>query len=72
MDGELLALWKSAQDQLKKCQERNTINGQVLNHLLNRVSRLSDIVRGVQDKQKLYGNSGREQAVSHSNVLASA
>ncbi|MFE8069679.1 flagellar protein FlgN [Marinobacteraceae bacterium S3BR75-40.1] len=72
LEPELQNLWQKAQDQLKHCQERNAVNGQVLNHLLNRVSRLSDIVRGVQDKQKLYGDSGREQAVNHKSILASA
>lgn len=69
---DLLALWEEADRRLKNCQEVNQINGRVISHMQKRLSRLTDIFRGVSGHQKLYGAQGEQKAVSHSTILASA
>lgn len=66
------ALWEEADKRLKDCQELNQTNGKVISHLQKRLSRLTDIFRGVTGHQKLYGAQGEQKAVSHSTILASA
>ncbi len=69
---DLLALWQDADRRLRTCQEMNHTNGRVISHLQKRLSRLTDIFRGVAGHQKLYGAQGEQKAVSHSTILASA
>ncbi|MDF0750598.1 flagellar protein FlgN [Marinobacter sp. 71-i] len=66
------ALWEDADKRLKACQELNHTNSRVVSHLQKRLSRLTDIFRGVAGHQKLYGAQGEQKAVSHSTILASA
>jgi len=66
------SLWEDADKRLKACQELNSTNGRVISHLQKRLSRLTDIFRGVSGHQKLYGAQGEQKAVSHSTILASA
>lgn len=70
--GDVYALWEDADKRLKECQELNQTNGRVISHLQKRLSRLTDIFRGVAGHQKLYGAQGEQKAVSHSTILASA
>lgn len=69
---DVYILWEDADQRLKKCQELNQANGRVISHLQKRLSRLTDIFRGVTGHQKLYGAQGEQKAVSHSTILASA
>jgi flagella synthesis protein FlgN len=69
---DLLALWEEADNRLRNCQEVNQTNGRVISHMQKRLSRLTDIFRGVSGHQKLYGAQGEQKAVSHSTILASA
>ena len=69
---ELFTLWEEADKRLRSCQEMNHTNGRVISHLQKRLSRLTDIFRGVAGHQKLYGAQGEQKAVSHSTILASA
>ncbi len=69
---DLLELWEDADRRLRSCQEMNQTNGIVISHLQKRLSRLTDIFRGVAGHQKLYGAQGEQKAVSHSTILASA
>lgn len=66
------ALWRGADDRLKVCHKLNSNNGRVVNHLQKRLSRLTDIFRGVAGHQTLYGAQGEQKAVSHRTILASA
>lgn len=69
---DLFAVWQEADKHLKDCQRMNQVNGRVISHLQKRLSRLTDIFRGVSGHQKLYGAQGEQKAVSHSTILASA
>lgn len=69
---DLYALWEDADRRLKDCQQMNQVNGRVISHLQKRLSRLTDIFRGVSGHQKLYGAQGEQKTVSHSTILASA
>ncbi len=69
---ELVSLWQQASDQLTHCQALNQANSRVISHLQKRLARLTEIFRGATGQDKLYGAKGQEEAVSHSNVLASA
>ena len=69
---DLLALWEDADRHLRNCQAMNQTNGRVISHLQKRLSRLTDIFRGVAGHQKLYGAQGEQKAVSHSTIFASA
>lgn len=69
---ELSQLWKQADQRLRYCQERNSVNGRIIGHLQQRLGRLTDIIRGASDRAKLYGERGQSTSVSHTNVLASA
>lgn len=69
---EAVALWNEASASLKHCQTLNQANGRVISHLQKRLSKLTEIFRGATGQDKLYGAKGQEEAVSHSNVLASA
>jgi flagella synthesis protein FlgN len=71
-DKELKDLWHATHQAMAECQAANSVNGQVINHLQKRIGRLSEIIRGVNPNQKLYGAGGREEAVSHKSVLANA
>ena len=70
-DDDLIERWKRAQDQLEHCQQKNAVNGRILGHLQRRVTRISDIIRGADRNQSLYGSGGQAQSVNHSHVLAS-
>ncbi|WP_420391091.1 flagella synthesis protein FlgN [Marinobacter sp.] len=65
-------LWQGADERLKTCHQLNSNNGRVVSHLQKRLSRLTDIFRGVAGHQTLYGAQGEQKAVSHRTVLASA
>ncbi|TGN41749.1 flagella synthesis protein FlgN [Marinobacter confluentis] len=69
---DAVALWDQASQRLAQCQALNQVNGRVMSHLQKRLSRLTEIFRGATGQDKLYGAKGQEEAVSHSNVLASA
>ena len=69
---DAVALWKDASESLAQCQTLNQTNGRVISHLQKRLSKLTEIFRGATGQDKLYGAKGQEEAVSHSNVLASA
>jgi flagella synthesis protein FlgN len=69
---EAVALWDEASERLTHCQTLNLTNGRVIAHLQKRLARLTEIFRGATGQDKLYGAKGQEEAVSHSNVLASA
>lgn len=71
-DEDLSTLWQDVHQAMAQCQGANSINGQIITHLQKRTGRLSEIIRGVNPNQKLYGAGGREEAVSHKSVLASA
>jgi flagella synthesis protein FlgN len=65
-------LWRGADERLKACHQLNSNNGRVVIHLQKRLSRLTDIFRGVTGHQTLYGAQGEQKAVSHRTILASA
>lgn len=69
---ELVSLWEEASERLRQCQALNQANSRVISHLQRRLARLTEIFRGATGQDKLYGAKGQEEAVSHSNVLASA
>lgn len=56
-DSTLMERWQSAQQQLSECQHRNAVNGRILGHLQRRLSRISDIIRGADPNQSLYGSA---------------
>lgn len=70
-DQALIGLWHNAQSQLEECQRRNAVNGRIINHMQRRLTRISDIIRGADRNQSLYGKAGETQSLNHSNVLAS-
>lgn len=69
---DAVLLWEEASASLEQCQTINQANGRVISHLQKRLSKLTEIFRGATGQDKLYGAKGQEEAVSHSNVLASA
>lgn len=69
-DEGLASLWGQAQKAMVECQNANSVNGKVINHLQKRAARLSEIIRGVNPNQKLYGAAGREETLGHKTVLA--
>lgn len=69
---DAVQLWEEASARLEQCQTINRANGRVISHLQKRLSKLTEIFRGATGQDKLYGAKGQEEAVSHSNVLASA
>ncbi|MGM0451117.1 MAG: flagella synthesis protein FlgN [Pseudomonadota bacterium] len=71
-DSKLMERWQSAQQQLSECQHRNAVNGRILGHLQRRLSRISDIIRGADQKQSLYGSAGESRSLTDSHVFASA
>ncbi|XOZ34307.1 flagella synthesis protein FlgN [Halomonadaceae bacterium KBTZ08] len=68
----LMKRWEEAQQQLGECQHRNEVNGRILGHLQRRLSRISDIIRGADQQQSLYGSTGEARSLTHSHVFASA
>ncbi len=71
-DSSIMERWHSAQKQLSECQHRNAVNGRILGHLQRRLSRISDIIRGADQKQSLYGSAGESRSLTDSHVFASA
>ena len=69
---ELHQLWQQADQALTRCLQLNQNNGRVMAHMQTRLARLSDIMRGASNRQKLYGAGGQRTTVSSSTVLASA
>ena len=69
---ELYQLWQEADQKLRACQTLNQNNGRVITHLQKRLTRLTDIFRGANGQQTLYGARGEQTAVSSRTVLASA
>ena len=69
---DVVELWNEASARLSYCQTLNKNNGRVIAHLQKRLTRLTEIFRGATGQDKLYGAKGQEEAVSHSNILASA
>jgi flagella synthesis protein FlgN len=69
---DLVSLWQQASERMSHCQALNQANGRVISHLQKRLARLTEIFRGATGQDKLYGAQGQEEALSHSNVLASA
>lgn len=70
-DASLMERWRRAQKQLEHCQHRNAVNGRILGHLQRRITRISDIIRGADRNQSLYGSAGETQSLNHSQVLTS-
>lgn len=69
---DLTSLWLSAEKRLKTCHELNSVNGRILSHLQQRLSKLTDIFRGSAGQAKLYGASGQQTSAGQRNILASA
>lgn len=69
---DLVELWSQASSVLEDCQALNRTNGRIISHLQKRLSKLTEIFRGVSGQDKLYGAKGQEEAVTHSSILASA
>jgi len=69
---DLYALWHEADTKLRECHLLNEDNGRIINHLQKRLTRLTDILRGASNQQKLYGAKGQQTTVSSRTVLASA
>lgn len=70
-DSSLMERWHSAQQKLAECQHRNAVNGRILGHLQRRLSRISDIIRGADQNQSLYGSAGESRSLTDSHVFAS-
>ncbi len=69
---ELTGLWTEAEQALKQCQEQNRVNGRIVGHLQQRLTRLTDIFRGSAGQSKLYGATGQQTSLGQRNMLASA
>ena len=69
---DLFQLWQEADQKLRACQTLNQNNGRVITHLQKRLTRLTDIFRGTNGQQKLYGARGDLTTVASRTVLASA
>lgn len=69
---DLYQVWQEADEKLRACQALNQSNGRIMSHLQKRLSRLTDIFRGANGQQKLYGAQGQQTSVSSRTVLASA
>ena len=71
-DAGLIEQWHSTRKRLEHCQHRNSVNGRILGHLQRRLARISDIIRGADRNQSLYGSGGEAHSLNPRHVLASA
>ena len=71
-DEGLITAWQEAQKKLEACQRRNAVNGRIINHMQRRLTRISDIIRGSNPNQSLYGSGGETRSLNASNVLTTA
>ncbi len=71
-DEGLISTWLEAQEKLETCQRRNAVNGRIINHMQRRLTRISDIIRGSNPNQSLYGSGGETRSLNASNVLTTA
>jgi flagella synthesis protein FlgN len=69
---KLSDLWEDSLLQLKTCQEKNQVNGLVIQRSKLRNQKLMDIIRGQSQAPKLYGNQGSEKAYGGANSIAKA
>jgi len=71
-DTELMGLWKTSQQKLAFCKDRNLVNGNVIARSLQRTNRLMTIVRGQHNAPNLYGQKGKAQSYTGSHRLGKA
>lgn len=71
-DPELITLWKDSRDKLSRCKDKNHINGSIISRTLSRTNKLMSIVRGQNNSQKLYGQQGKENRYSGSQIIGQA
>jgi len=71
-DDELLSLWHQSRKMLQECKDSNLVNGNILNHSLQRTNKLMMIIRGQNKSQNLYGQEGKESCYSGSHRIGKA
>lgn len=69
---KLSHLWEESLLKLEQCQQRNQVNGLVIQRSKLRNQKLMDIIRGQTQAPKLYGQQGSEKAYGGVNSIAKA
>jgi flagellar biosynthesis/type III secretory pathway chaperone len=71
-DDALLECWHNVRKLMAECKDKNQINGNVINHSLQRTNRLMTIIRGQNNAPSLYGQGGAEKNISSSTCIGKA
>lgn len=71
-DQALSERWQLSLDRLADCQQKNQVNGLVIQRSKQRNETIMDMIRGKHQKPKLYGQKGSEQRYASSNRIAKA
>ena len=69
---ELSTLWESIQQNLKRCQNENRVNGRVLETSQKRIKQAIDILHGQAPEGVLYGRAGKTVSDSKAHTLSRA
>jgi len=62
-DTKLFEIWKSLQDQARKCQRLNTINGSIIILRNQAANQILSILRGQASENSIYDTHGNQTAV---------
>lgn len=71
-DEELYDLWQETVSALQSCKDKNTVNGTIISHTLQRTAKLMNIIRGQNKAPNLYGQKGKTSQISGSHILGKA
>ncbi|PID42351.1 MAG: hypothetical protein CSA52_03800 [Gammaproteobacteria bacterium] len=71
-NAELKSKWQLVQSLLNQCKQANSVNGKIISHSQQRVTRIMEIIRGQSRQSSLYGARGKKETMSGSCVLARA
>jgi len=69
---ELSTLWQSLQENLGHCQDKNRLNGRVLESSQKRIKQAIDILHGQTPDGELYGRAGKTVSDSKAHTLSRA
>jgi len=71
-DPGLSALWDESLEKLTLCKDENLVNGTIISHSIQRTSKLMTIIRGQSAAPNLYGQQGKSQSYSGSQMIGKA
>ncbi|PIE43336.1 MAG: hypothetical protein CSA50_05520 [Gammaproteobacteria bacterium] len=71
-NAELKAKWQLVQTLLNQCKQANSVNGKIISHSQQRVTKIMEIVRGQSRQSSLYGSQGKREILPSGCMLAKA